>query len=98
VAQPDLSVDLVLHSSSAAARRAKEPGSLVYERMGISNLQQRARAFRHGRRSSSRMIPMPKRFHPLPEGCRDDQRFSGWPCSTEALARMSPCAGGGRHG
>ena len=31
VAQPDLSVDLVLHSSSEAARRAKEPGSLVYE-------------------------------------------------------------------
>jgi predicted nucleotidyltransferase len=31
VAQPDLSVDLVLHSSSEVARRAKEPGSLVYE-------------------------------------------------------------------
>ena len=33
VAQPDLSVDLVLHSSSEVARRAKEPGSLVYEAM-----------------------------------------------------------------
>jgi predicted nucleotidyltransferase len=33
VAQPDLSVDLVLHSSSEAARRAKERGSLVYEAM-----------------------------------------------------------------
>ncbi len=31
VAQPDLSVDLVLHSNSEVARRAKEPGSLVYE-------------------------------------------------------------------
>ncbi|MFM2172427.1 MAG: hypothetical protein RLZZ54_354 [Cyanobacteriota bacterium] len=31
VAQPDLSVDLVLHSTSEAARRAKEPGSLVHE-------------------------------------------------------------------
>jgi predicted nucleotidyltransferase len=31
VAQPDLSVDLVLHSSSEVARRDKEPGSLVYE-------------------------------------------------------------------
>jgi predicted nucleotidyltransferase len=31
VAQPDLSVDLVLHSSSEAARRAREPGSLVVE-------------------------------------------------------------------
>ncbi|WP_193913611.1 nucleotidyltransferase domain-containing protein [Cyanobium sp. LEGE 06113] len=31
VAQPDLSVDLVLHSSSEVARRAKEPGSLMYE-------------------------------------------------------------------
>ena len=31
VAQPDLSVDLVLHSSSEVARRAKGPGSLVYE-------------------------------------------------------------------
>ena len=31
VAQPDLSVDLVLHSSSEVARRAKEPGSLVCE-------------------------------------------------------------------
>lgn len=38
VAQTDLSVDLVLHSSSEVARRAKEPGSLVYEAMrdGIS--------------------------------------------------------------
>ena len=33
VAQPDLSVGLVLHSSREAARRAKEPGSLVYEAM-----------------------------------------------------------------
>lgn len=33
VAQPDLSVDLVLHSSSEAARRARMPGSLVYEAM-----------------------------------------------------------------
>jgi predicted nucleotidyltransferase len=33
VAQPDVSVDLVLHSSSEVARRAKEPGSLVYEAM-----------------------------------------------------------------
>jgi predicted nucleotidyltransferase len=31
VAQPDLSVDLVLHSSSEAARRAQQPGSLVQE-------------------------------------------------------------------
>jgi predicted nucleotidyltransferase len=31
VAQPDLSVDLVLHSSSEAARRAQQPGSLVRE-------------------------------------------------------------------
>ena len=31
VAQPDLSVDLVLHSRSEAARRGQEPGSLVYE-------------------------------------------------------------------
>ncbi len=31
VAQPDLSVDLVLHSSSEASRRAQEPGSLVSE-------------------------------------------------------------------
>ena len=31
VAQPDLSVDLVLHSSSEAARRARQPGSLVQE-------------------------------------------------------------------
>ncbi|MFN7229808.1 MAG: nucleotidyltransferase domain-containing protein [Synechococcaceae cyanobacterium] len=31
VAQPDLSVDLVLHSSSEAARRAAQPGSLVQE-------------------------------------------------------------------
>jgi predicted nucleotidyltransferase len=31
VAQPDLSVDLVLHSTSEAARRAKQPGSLVQE-------------------------------------------------------------------
>ena len=28
VAQPDLSVDLVLHSSGEAARRLREPGSL----------------------------------------------------------------------
>lgn len=31
VAQPDLSIDLVLHSTSEAARRAKEPGSLVQQ-------------------------------------------------------------------
>ena len=31
MAQPDLSVDLVLHSTSEAARRAKQPGSLVQE-------------------------------------------------------------------
>jgi predicted nucleotidyltransferase len=31
VAQPDLSVDLVLHSGSEAARRAQQPGSLVQE-------------------------------------------------------------------
>lgn len=31
VAQPDCSVDLVLHSTSEAARRALEPGSLVHE-------------------------------------------------------------------
>ena len=31
VAQPDLSVDLVLHSSSEAHRRAQEPGSVVHE-------------------------------------------------------------------
>lgn len=31
VAQPDLSVDLVLHSSSEAARRSLQPGSLVQE-------------------------------------------------------------------
>ena len=31
VAQPDLSVDLVLHSSGEAARRLREPGSLVHE-------------------------------------------------------------------
>jgi len=31
VAQPDLSVDLVLHSSGEAARRMREPGSLVHE-------------------------------------------------------------------
>ena len=31
VAQPDLSVDLVLHSSSEARRRAQEPGSVVHE-------------------------------------------------------------------
>jgi predicted nucleotidyltransferase len=31
VAQPDLSVDLVLHSSSEAARRAQQPGSLAQE-------------------------------------------------------------------
>ena len=30
-AQPDLSVDLVLHSRSEVARRALEPGSLVHE-------------------------------------------------------------------
>jgi uncharacterized protein len=31
VAQPDLSVDLVLHSSSEAARKAEHPGSVVQE-------------------------------------------------------------------
>ena len=31
VAQPDLSVDLVLYSASEVARRAKEPGSLVHQ-------------------------------------------------------------------
>jgi len=31
VAQPDLSVDLVLHSCSEAKRRAQEPGSVVQE-------------------------------------------------------------------
>ena len=31
VAQPDLSVDLVLHSSSEVARRAQQPGSRVQE-------------------------------------------------------------------
>lgn len=31
LAQPDLSVDLVLHSRSEAARRAQEPGSLVHQ-------------------------------------------------------------------
>lgn len=31
VAQPDLSVDLVLHSTSEATRRAQQPGSLVQE-------------------------------------------------------------------
>lgn len=31
VAQPDLSVDLVLHSSSEASIRAQEPGSVVHE-------------------------------------------------------------------
>ena len=31
VAQPDLSVDLVLHSCNEANRRAQEPGSLVQE-------------------------------------------------------------------
>ena len=31
VAQPDLSVDLVLHSTSEAARRAQEQGSLVQQ-------------------------------------------------------------------
>jgi len=31
VAQPDLSIDLVLHSSSEVARRSTEPGSLVHE-------------------------------------------------------------------
>ena len=31
VAQPDLSVDLVLHSSSEARRRAQETGSVVHE-------------------------------------------------------------------
>ena len=37
VAQADLSVDLVLHSSSEVARRAQQPGSLVKEaiRQGI---------------------------------------------------------------
>ena len=33
VAQPDLSVDLVLHSSSEASRRALQPGSLVQTAM-----------------------------------------------------------------
>lgn len=33
VAQADLSVDLVLHSSSEANRRARQPGSLVQEAM-----------------------------------------------------------------
>jgi predicted nucleotidyltransferase len=33
VAQPDLSVDLVLHSSSEVARRSRQPGSLVQEAM-----------------------------------------------------------------
>jgi hypothetical protein len=33
VAQPDLPVDLVLHSSSEAARRAQQPGTLVQEAM-----------------------------------------------------------------
>lgn len=33
VAQADLSVDLVLHSSSEANRRARQPGSLVHEAM-----------------------------------------------------------------
>jgi len=31
VAQPDLSVDLVLHSTSEMAHRAEQPGSLVQE-------------------------------------------------------------------
>ena len=31
VAQPDLSVDLVLHSTSETELRAKQPGSLVHE-------------------------------------------------------------------
>ena len=31
VAQPDLSVDLVLHSTSEVARRVQEPGSLVHQ-------------------------------------------------------------------
>ena len=31
MAQPDVSVDLVLHSRSEAARRAQQPGSLVQE-------------------------------------------------------------------
>jgi predicted nucleotidyltransferase len=31
IAQPDLSVDLVLHSTREAARRAQEPGSLVHQ-------------------------------------------------------------------
>lgn len=31
VAQPDLCVDLVLHSCSEAARRAQQPGSLVHK-------------------------------------------------------------------
>ncbi|MFM9101366.1 MAG: hypothetical protein ACKOPS_08530 [Cyanobium sp.] len=33
MAQPDLSVDLVLHSSSEVARRSRQPGSLVQEAM-----------------------------------------------------------------
>ena len=31
VAQPDLSVDLVLHSRTEASRRAQAPGSVVHE-------------------------------------------------------------------
>ena len=31
VAQPDLSVDLLLYSTSEASRRAQEPGSVVHE-------------------------------------------------------------------
>jgi len=38
VAQPDCSVDLVLHSTSEAARRALEPGSLVQEALSVGVL------------------------------------------------------------
>jgi predicted nucleotidyltransferase len=38
VAQPDLSVDLVLHSRSEVARRATEPGSLVHEALSCGVL------------------------------------------------------------
>ena len=34
MAQPDRLVELVLHSSSEAARRAEQPGSLVQEAIG----------------------------------------------------------------
>ena len=44
VAQPDLSVDLVLHSSSEAARRAQQPGSLVQE-SGLCGLSSTLRSW-----------------------------------------------------